>query len=319
MAPSGSGYHFADIPPRWEMRNSPQPVPRPKLKPPPPAPPAFAARQPAVAAKLARGSGSLTVRPGDTLYALARRSGHGVRDLIAANDLEPPYILRPGQRLRTPAARWHIVARGETGYAISRAYGVDVATLMRVNGIGPPYRLAVGQKLRLPAGAAASASAMASAPTASPEPAARPSDFAPAEAVVPLAASGKGFAWPVQGQVISRFGPKQGGFHNDGINIAAERGAPVRAARDGEVVYAGAGLRGFGNLILIRHRFGWITAYAHNELLLVARGAQVRQGELIARVGATGSVNRPQLHFEIRQGRRAVNPEQYLPRLVSMQ
>lgn len=312
VAPSGSGYHFADIPPRWEMRNSPVPVPRPVMKPPPPAPPAIVARAAQDVPAIAR-QGAITVRPGDTLYALSRRSGHDVGDLIAANGLQAPYRLHPGQRLRLPVARWHVVARGETGYGISRAYGIDVASLMRMNDIGPPYHLSVGQKLRLPAVAWAEAKARPQ-----PAPQAVAADFAPADAVVALKASGAGFAWPVEGRVVSRFGPKEGGFHNDGINIAAPRGAPVRAARDGDVVYAGAGLKGFGNLILIRHSFGWITAYAHNELLLVAKGARVRQGELIARAGATGAAASPQLHFEIREGRRAVNPEQYLPRLVSM-
>jgi len=314
MACAGPAYHYADIPPRWDVRNSPVPVPRPALKPPVPQPAISVA--PAASVRLA-GSGRVTVRRGDTLYAIARRSGHEVGDLVALNGLDPPYTLHPGDVLRLPMARYHVVARGETGYAISRRYGVDVASLMRINHIRPPYRLHAGQKLRLPA--LAWAVAQQRPPPADPEPAAPAvAAYAPADGVVALKASANGFAWPLSGRILSRFGPKPGGLHNDGINIAATRGAPVRAARAGTVVYAGAGLKGFGNLILIRHAYGWMTAYAHNELILVAKGQSVRQGELIARAGATGSVGTPQLHFEIRQGRRAVDPERYLPRLVSM-
>jgi murein DD-endopeptidase MepM/ murein hydrolase activator NlpD len=119
--------------------------------------------------------------------------------------------------------------------------------------------------------------------------------------------SGK-FFWPVNGKVISPFGPKDGGQHNDGINIAAPLGTPVKAAENGVVVYAGNELRGFGNLLLIRHADGWVSAYAHCDTLLVKRGSQVRRGQVIARVGQTGNVDSPQLHFELRKGAQAVDP-----------
>ena len=116
------------------------------------------------------------------------------------------------------------------------------------------------------------------------------------------------FFWPVNGKVISPFGPKDGGQHNDGINIAAPLGTPVKAAENGVVVYAGNELRGFGNLLLIRHADGWVSAYAHCDTLLVKRGAQVKRGQVIARVGQTGNVDSPQLHFELRKGAQAVDP-----------
>jgi murein DD-endopeptidase MepM/ murein hydrolase activator NlpD len=131
-------------------------------------------------------------------------------------------------------------------------------------------------------------------------------------AAPPPAPSAPSFAWPLRGAIVSAFGSKKGGEHNDGINIAAGRGAPVRAAGDGTVAYAGNELRGFGNLVLIRHADGWTTAYAHNETLLVKRGDRVARGQVIARAGSTGSVATPQLHFEIRRGRRAVDPAEYL-------
>jgi murein DD-endopeptidase MepM/ murein hydrolase activator NlpD len=123
----------------------------------------------------------------------------------------------------------------------------------------------------------------------------------------PPRAGGK-FLQPIKGKIIARYGPQGDGQHNDGINIAAARGQNVAAADNGVVVYAGNELRGFGNLLLIKHDGGWITAYAHNETLLVERGAQVQRGQPIARVGSTGAVDSPQLHFEIRKGTRAIDP-----------
>jgi murein DD-endopeptidase MepM/ murein hydrolase activator NlpD len=129
----------------------------------------------------------------------------------------------------------------------------------------------------------------------------------------PAAGTGKGpFVWPVQGKVIGAFGSSNEGLKNDGINIAAPSGAPVVAAADGTVAYAGNELRGFGNMILIRHDGGFVTAYAHNASLLVKKGDKVKRGQTIARVGQTGAVFGPQLHFEIRKGTQPVDPMSYL-------
>ena len=130
--------------------------------------------------------------------------------------------------------------------------------------------------------------------------------------IEPAARGDQTFLWPVTGKVVSEFGPLSDGLHNDGINIAAPRGTPVRAAENGVVVYAGNELRGFGNMLLIRHADGFVTAYAHNESLLVARGDTVERGQIIARVGSSGNVDSPQLHFEIRVGTDAVDPREYL-------
>jgi len=139
-----------------------------------------------------------------------------------------------------------------------------------------------------------------------PAPAATPAPEAP------ILAPASAFIWPVQGNVISGYGPKAGGLYNEGINIAVPQGTPVRASQDGEVVYVGNELRGYGNLLLLRHPNGWVTAYAHNESLLVQRGDKVRRGQAIARAGSTGSVDSPQVHFEMRQGTRSVDPTRYL-------
>jgi len=116
----------------------------------------------------------------------------------------------------------------------------------------------------------------------------------------------------VRGRVVSNFGAKDKGLHNDGINIMAPKGTPVRAVENGVVAYAGNELRGFGNLLLVKHSGGWITAYAHNDTLLVKRGDKVGKGQVISKVGSSGSVTIPQLHFELRRGKKLYDPRKYL-------
>ncbi|WP_374446202.1 peptidoglycan DD-metalloendopeptidase family protein, partial [Stella sp.] len=148
-------------------------------------------------------------------------------------------------------------------------------------------------------------------PQAPPPAVVAPPPPPPADAGAPPQREGR-FVWPVRGRVLTRFGPTGRGLHNDGINIAAPPGSTVVAAEAGVVAYAGNELRGFGNLLLIKHADGWITAYAHNDSLLVRRGDRVRRGQPIAKVGQTGNVGEPQLHFELRRGTRAIDPAEYL-------
>jgi murein DD-endopeptidase MepM/ murein hydrolase activator NlpD len=138
-----------------------------------------------------------------------------------------------------------------------------------------------------------------------------PAKKTPITATVPKRSSSK-FLTPVAGKVISSYGPKSDGLHNDGINIKAPEGTPVRAAENGVVVYAGNELEASGNLIIIRHQDRWMTAYAHMSKLLVKRGDTVKRGQSIGTVGSTGSVDSPQLHFEVRRGTEALNPKQYI-------
>jgi murein DD-endopeptidase MepM/ murein hydrolase activator NlpD len=120
------------------------------------------------------------------------------------------------------------------------------------------------------------------------------------------------FRWPVRGRIIAAFGPKPNGLQNDGINLAVPEGTPIKAAEDGVVAYAGNELKGYGNLVLVRHANGFVTAYAHASDILVKRGETVKRGEVIAHSGQTGNVTSPQLHFEIRKGATPVDPAQYL-------
>jgi murein DD-endopeptidase MepM/ murein hydrolase activator NlpD len=290
-------------------------------------------------APTASGGRMYVVRRGDTVYGIARLHGVPTRAVIDANGLRPPYELAIGQSLTVPSTRIHVVGRGDTVYGISRRYGVDMAELVRMNAIASPYQIAKGQRLiipgaarvsttvakldvqaaPLPATVPATATTVAAAKTQTGlQPAVLPAPKSVAASVGPIPkppprASEK-FLWPVKGKLVLNYGPKKSGLHNDGINIAAPRGAPVLAAENGVVAYAGNELRGFGNLLLIKHADGWMTAYAHNEAILVSRGEPVRRGQIVARVGDSGNVTAPQLHFEIRKGTRAVNPNGLLGR-----
>lgn len=167
---------------------------------------------------------------------------------------------------------------------------------------------------QIPTSTQVSTPALRAKPASSPARAkAAPEPEPAAVAAPPRRGSGR-FAWPARGPVISPFGSKPGGLQNDGINIALPHGAPVRAADDGEVVYAGNEIRGFGNLLLIKHAGGWMSAYGHNDKLLVKQGQKVKRGQLIARAGSTGGVDTPQLHFELRRAGGAVDPLAYLER-----
>lgn len=275
--------------------------------------------------------GTVIVRPGDTAYAIARRSGVPVRDLIQANQLQAPYTLAIGQQLRVPQLRLHRVQPGESLTTVSERFGVGRREIVQLNGLVAPFRLHPDQILKIPGGGSRTAPTRITRVVAGAEvvplpPPRPPGRVAPAGGITrpaapatpprsretpaqtTVATTTSGLVWPVAGQVVSRFGPKAGGLHNDGINIRAPRGTPVRAMTGGEVVYAGNELRGFGNLVLIRHPGGLTTAYAHLDRIAVQRGDRISRGQAIATVGSTGGVDPAQLHFEIRKGRKAIDP-----------
>lgn len=253
--------------------------------------------------------GSLKVQPGDTYYKISMRYKVPLRALLEVNKARPPYRLKAGSQIKLPVQAFHTVRAKETLYAISRKYNTDVSTLATMNNIAKPFGLQIGQKLQVPnerrgrvAGLSRNAPQAKAATAAIKTPSKKP--------VLPAAPRRVGrFQVPVQGRVISGFGTKANGLHNDGINIAARQGAPIKAAENGVVVYAGNELRGYGNLLLVRHGEGWVTAYAHASKFLVKPGDRVKQGQSIAEVGQTGNVDQPQVHFEVRKGTRAVNPK----------
>jgi len=261
---------------------------------------------------------AVIVGEGDTVYALSRRHRVSARDIIEANGLRAPYHLNVGQRIVLPRGTVHTVRAGETLYGISRAYEADVYEIARANGISPPYTIFVDQQIRIP-GTVKPVAVASNAATSSSEAVSQPAPPKPQPAALPKvvpappATTGKGFIWPVRGNVVSDFGAKPQGLHNDGINIEAPRGSTIQAAENGVVAYAGNELRGFGNLLLVKHADGYVTAYAHADELLVKRGDKVTRGQAIALVGSTGSVTSPQLHFEVRKGKTPLDPRKHLP------
>jgi murein DD-endopeptidase MepM/ murein hydrolase activator NlpD len=271
------------------------------------------------------------VRPGDTLYGISRLYGVDTSTLARTNHLAPPYTIRVGEALALPSRPQPLAtaqvaavsapppAQRPAPQSTPQRATVSSAPLPSPAAVAPPRlppaqeaRSAVPQPTPSPAAHNGAASSPPNAASAAEEPPPPPQTAALSP---PLPA--KAFIWPVQGRILSAYGPGPGGTHNDGINIAAPAGTPVLAARDGVVAYAGNELRGYGYLILLKHADGWMTAYAHNEKLLVKRGQRVKRGQPIAKVGETGAVSEPQLHFEIRRGTRALDPTDYLPAVAA--
>ncbi len=244
---------------------------------------------------------------GDTLHSIPRNNHVSVRDLISQNNLTPPYAIKVGDRLSIPSAIYHKVGTGETLYSISRLYEMKIDQLVEMNDLKEPYSVKVGELIKI--------SKNPSTPIQTAQ------KVEPVKTVPVVEKPGfvertldklNHFSWPIRGQVTSKFGPKSGGLYNDGINIKAKEGAEVKASEDGTVAYVGNELKGYGNLVIVKHSGGWITAYAHLKNWTVKRGEKVAKGGKIGLVGSTGNVDSPQLYFGLRKGRDAVNPEAYL-------
>jgi murein DD-endopeptidase MepM/ murein hydrolase activator NlpD len=245
------------------------------------------------------------VEKGDTPHGIAAKLGVTEKDLIARNKLRPEN-LQIGQVLIVPENASAPDGRAEVATSKPKSAEPNVH-VVKTTTIPAP-------------GASAHVEGAADAPSTPAPVAASPEVIGGGATQVtsvdrlpaPEPMSGGSFRWPVQGRIISAFGTKPDGGHNDGINVAVPQGTLVKAAENGVVAYAGNELKGYGNLVLIRHANNWVSAYAHNEEILVKRGDQVRRGQIIAKAGNTGSVSQPQLHFELRKGSRPVDPTKYL-------
>jgi len=259
----------------------------------------------------------VTVRENDTLYGVATRYQVTPQSIIEANKLLAPYNIVKGQALKIVPRRTHLVRPGDSVYVISQRYAVSQYQLAQLNDLAPPFELTVGQKLQLPNSLDFSVldsglpNGISGTNIAQPAPTAV-KNSAPAvprkRFVAPSLAGGSGFSWPVEGEIISEFGPSQRGVHNDGVNIAAQEGNIVGAAAKGRVAFVGTNIKSFGKLILVKHDGGIITAYAHLGDITVKEGDIVTAGQAIGTIGTSGRVDRPQLHFEIRKSRQPVDP-----------
>jgi murein DD-endopeptidase MepM/ murein hydrolase activator NlpD len=234
------------------------------------------------------------VNPGDTLLSIARRNHVSARELARANNIDPQAKLKLGTRLTVPGTRTAAVAPAVQPAAVAAAQPVAVLT-------PPPTKMAAvtggpQQSVRLAQATTTVEDAKVETPIKATE----------ATGALPT------FRWPVRGKVITSYGAKTNGKANDGINLAVPEGTPVKAAEDGVVAYSGNELKGYGNLVLVRHSNGYVTAYAHASELLVKRGDTIKRGQIIAKSGQSGEVGSPQLHFEIRKGSSPVDPLQFL-------
>lgn len=258
--------------------------------------------------------GSYTIQPGDSLYGIARTHKVRVADLQSANNITNPRQLKPGMVLKVPGRGGVTNTAPTPTPTLTQAPRATETEAPRAIQSTTQPTLINGEKkvAALDTGGVSDATSGPARTSTDARPASKPDKTA---AVSPSQVGAGKLRWPSKGKVISGFGQRPDGTHNDGINIAVPQGTDVHAAEEGEVAYAGSELKGYGNLILVRHDNGWVTAYAHSETMLVKRGDKVRRGDVIAKAGKTGQVDQPQLHFELRQGSKPVDPLPYLDRL----
>ena len=295
------------------------------------------------------------VRKGDHLDAIARDLETTRAVLLGANHLKNPDALTPGQHLRVPIEKAYVVQSGDTIAAVARRFDVSGADLADLNALPETHRLRPGDQLALPdvihdrgpvrAPPPRSYARYTPSNTYAPRPWTPPSGYSPGgvggsagarpptpypslETTAPpvhtdaqVMAAGRGrFVWPVRGEIVSAFGVHDVGRRNDGVDIRSPLGTAVHAAAAGEVVYAGDQVPGFGNLVLVKHADGWVTAYAHLEAVSVKMRDTVAQDQEIGEVGQTGGVAEPELHFEIRyaptpiEKAKPIDPQLVLPR-----
>jgi murein DD-endopeptidase MepM/ murein hydrolase activator NlpD len=266
----------------------------------------------------------VVVRPGQSVGYLAREYGVTKRAIIEANNLTPPeYKIEIGKTIIIPGGS---PGAGEARAPVRAAAAEKPPATPAERPPAPTRAAKAGQVIPLdePAPAprksapaisfpppSASAKGKLSPPAAEPEAPPAEKTVASAEADEPTSRGGH-LPWPVRGRILAGYGGTKEGGQNAGINIAAARGAPVRAVESGTVAYAGNEIRGYGNLVLVKHPDGLISAYAHLDSMTVKRGDTVKGGQVIAKVGDTGGVSQPQLHFELRRGKKAVDPREFL-------
>ena len=243
----------------------------------------------------------------------------------AKQQIQPAKTVVANQSIKRVAVKEISVKKGDTLYSLSREYQIPVNDLAVMNKLSSPFTLSVGQKLKVPSLDSKEVSSQSviatnveqeNAKTVKQETIAQPNvkiSSNPKKQLPQISGrSSSKFSWPVRGNILSQYGAKNNGLFNDGINIAAALGTAVRAAENGVVAYAGNEVKGMGNLIIIQHSDGWMTVYAHLDSMSVRRGTKVAVGDTIGKIGKTGKVDTPQLHFEIRKGTKAYNPMSYL-------
>ena len=282
-----------------------------------------------------------TVRKGDTLTSIAFALGIHFKTLAEINNISDPYDIDVGQVLQTRALKKSTrsrkkapvasvgskpksttikVSKGDTLYSLSRELGMSVDQLARLNGLRPPYKIELGQQLRVTATATSSAASPGSASkpsVAQAQPAKTASKKRSTTTVAPSSSQNSAVSfgpvarwiWPATGKVVRSYSDN---LHK-GIDIAGQRGADVKASAKGVVVYSGTGVKGYGALIIVKHNEDYLSAYGHNDAILVSEGATVTEGQTIARMGSSGT-DKVKLHFEIRRRGKPIDPLKVFPR-----
>jgi len=253
-------------------------------------------------------TGTHVIVPGETIYSLARHYKLTPMAIAKANNVGLDHHVKIGDRIVIPG--------GKAVAAIAPAALAPRPAQQQA--VQPPAQ--PGQRAAAPKPENVAAKPVAA--PAAPQRVSQAEPVATANIATPAAdpveekptgtANSTSFRWPVRGRIIQGFGPKASGGQNDGINVSVPEGTPIKAAEDGVVAYAGSELKGYGNLVLVRHANGFVTAYAHASELNVKKGDTVKRGQVIGKAGSTGNVTGPQLHFEVRKGATPVDPAQYL-------
>ena len=265
-------------------------------------PPKASVSTPAPAGTVAETVGGYVVKSGDTLYGIAHTHNTTTVELQRLNANVDARKMKPGMTLKIPGGGSNSVAAATQSAPLAAPVVTSTAPVGAANvRIMNPPPSAVAPVVE--------ASAVAPAKVAGLGPVAVPSSGGTAAVV----GNGK-FLWPARGTTLAGFGKRPDGAHNDGINIAVAAGSDIKAADAGTVAYAGSEIKAYGNLILLRHEGGWVTAYAHADQILVKRGDTIQRGQVIAKAGATGSVDQPQVHFELRQGSKPIDPAPHMER-----
>lgn len=261
----------------------------------------------------------VVVKPEDSLYRISKNNNIELNELARINGISAPYNIIVGQKIKIPKNsngnsakttdtnikqnndNYHIVKQGETLYSISKAYNIDMDQIIKVNNLEKPYNLSLGQKLLLKSNSSNEIKVV------------KEDNKTPTQVEkVPVKTETAEFIWPVKGEIIKKFGEKINDTYFDGISIKSQKGTAIKASKSGEVAYSGNELKGYGNIIILRHENNWLTIYAHCDELRVKQGEKVSQGDIIATIGDTGNVNSSQLYFSVREGREAKDPLKFL-------
>ena len=245
------------------------------------------------------------VKKGDNLYSISKRFNIPIKKIIKYNRINEPFKIFPNQRIFLPNNTSYKVKKGDTLYSISRKFKSNIYSISKLNKLKNMNQIKVGQKILIPEYFATNINkTKLNKKKANPK-------VKQVKTKSKFNSTQK-FIWPIKGEILIKYGSGDPGFYNDGINIKSKLGTVVKASNDGEIIYSGNEIPGYGNLILIKHNKNWITAYAHLDKIEKRKGDLVKKGQSIGIVGNTGNVKDIQLHFEIRKGKNAVNPLNHL-------